>query len=281
MSTKINPENNEPFTDAYLIGREMQQVQTSPQRIPGGKPYLLLQGTQGELIVHQVEHLDERPARIDRRLTFSDSESFIRYINDFRDEGTRIWALFGNSGGKYQAVLDYHHDADHPRWGSHVADYSCPTTPEWDRWIGLSGKPMTQDVFADFVEEQRLAFIDPDVATMLEISRSLEASTSGKFESKINPQNGSRTLVYVADTTATAGGSAKLSIPNEIVVRLQPFRRGAHYQVKARLVYRIREGKVTFQYDLIQAHVIIETAMLEISTAIEEQTGIKPYNGSL
>ena len=270
------------FVEAHQLGEHAQLLRGNVHRVDdGGRPFVILERCPGSFEVHALDGFGSAPDHLESTVTLSDAGSFIKYVNDFKDSGSRIFALFGDTGGKFRAVLDYHHDPMQPRWGKHVAVYTCPTTPEWDRWIKLNAQMLAQADFSDFVEDQRLAFVTPDVATMLEIARTLEASQTGKFESNINPTNGNKTLVYKDEVNATAGGSAKLTIPSSITVRLQPFRRGSTYQLEARLLYRIRDGKVSFQYQLVRAHEIIEIALKEISAQIVDKVGITPYNGTL
>jgi uncharacterized protein YfdQ (DUF2303 family) len=268
------------FKDAFSLGRQSMQMSADIKQLNGGSPFVILEDN-GEFSVHDLEKYAKTPSRLRQTATFSDTESFVHYVNDFKDSGTRIFALFGDKGGQFDAVLDYHETPMDPRWCDHVAIYSCPTTPEWDKWMKLNNAFMVQADFSDFVEDQRTAFSDPNAATMLEIARTLEASQTGKFESSINPSNGNKTLVYKDEVNASAGGSARIPIPSVITVRLQPFRRGAVYQLEARLLFRIRDGKVTFQYQLVRAHEIIEIALKEISSKIVDACGIVPYNGVL
>lgn len=282
MSTK---ENNLPleiassFEIAHDAGQKFQQAQAEIRRVEtGGKPFVVVE--TGKMEFKDVESFAASPTRVRQNVTMSDRESFIRYVNDFKDTSSRIFARFSDTGGSFRAVLDYHNDPVTPRWGDHVAIYACPTTPEWDLWIANNAKTLTQDQFSEFVEKMRLSFKEPDVATMLEIARTLEASQTGKFESHINPTNGNRSLIYKDETNAVAGPS-KTSIPSIITLLLQPFRRGSMYQVEAGLRYRIAGGKVTFQYDLVRAHEVVETALKEIAVEVEEKTSIRPYNGEL
>lgn len=267
------------FEFAHNAGQVFNQAQAEVHQIQMvGKPFIIIE--TGKMEIKDVEYLAATPTRVRQTVTLSDRASFIRYVNDFKDTGSRIFARFSDTGGSFRAVLDYHNDPVTPRWGNHVAIYACPTTPEWDLWIANNAKALSQDAFSELVEKMRLSFKDPDVATMLEIARTLEASQTGKFESHINPANGNRTLIFKDETTATAG-TYKTPIPNSITLLLQPFRRGSMYQVEAGLRYRIAGGKVTFQYDLVRAHEVVETALKEISVEVEEKTLIQPYNGDL
>ena len=269
------------FAEAHALGEKAQilrgQVHRSEDK---GKPFLILETFPGHFEVKELENFGAVPDLLDANVTLSDADSFIRYVNDFKDGGSRIFALFGDKGGKFRAVLDYHEDPKDPRWCQHVAEYTCPTTPEWDDWMNNNAKLLTQDQFSEFVEKQRLVFRTPDAATMLEIARTLEATKTGTFRSEINPANGNRTLHWKDETEVRAGGG-KMEIPTEITVALQPFRRGSQYTLAARLLHRIRDGKAHFAYELVRAHETVETALKEISAQIVEKCGIVPYNGVL
>lgn len=239
-----------------------------------GTPFLFVNGQ-----AVSVEHLLPAPVRRKVNTQFKDLQSFVDYVNEFKRPQSKIFAEFGERGGSFTAALDFH-SVEKPSFVEDKAVYACPTTPEWNAWLEKNGKPISQVEFAHFVEEQRVAFVKPSGATMLEIARTLEGKTECVFKSGANLTNGDRELVYAESTTGTAGRGEKLPIPSKIEILVQPFFHGVAYTVEALLRYRINGGNVVFIYELQKVHDIIDAALLKIKNDITEKTQITPYIGT-
>ncbi len=164
-------------------------------------------------------------------------------------------------------------------WREHTATHSCRPTNEWIRWVNQSGKAMNQVQFAEFIEDNLLDIHAPPGADLLELARNLEAKKTIKFSSSFRSTDGQRKLVYDEDVqSGTSKGDMK--VPETFILGLMVFKGGASYKVEARLRYRFPEGKLSFSYDLVRPHKIIEAAFNDVFTKIAKECGTKILNGS-
>jgi uncharacterized protein YfdQ (DUF2303 family) len=264
------------FQAALDAGVQLAAIQKSES----GREFIALpEGARIELL----DELREFPARQKANVQVSELDSLIRYLKAFGGK-TRIFAAINKIAGNasFVAVLDYHEGKEgKPGWCQHKVTFTASQTPEWKIWSGSNRKQMSQVQFAQFMEENVGDIVEPSGASMLEISKTLEAKTSVEFKSGIRLENGDHQLRYVTETTGRAGGNANLEIPAFFVLGLPPFDGGPAYKIQARLRYRIADGNLSLWYELVNPHKIIDAACKEMLTTVEHETSIVPFIGSL
>jgi len=254
---------------------------------PNSTPYAVV--PPGATLKDLSEFL-EKPLRVKQRVALEEVESFIRYVTEYSDHRTRLFAEVNENGATITAVLDYHtgnkvHDETEPDaeptpgWCKHVAEYTCPLTVEWKRWTAHNGKPMEQTAFAEFIEQNQLEVVTPPGAELLEIAQTLKAKSNVDFLSGLRLSNGQQQLQYMEATSAQAGVNGNLSVPEEIELGIPVFQGGPRYSVKAFLRYRISNKKLNFHYVLFNPHKVIEHAAKAILEAVETGTKIEPFMG--
>lgn len=165
----------------------------------------------------------ERPRFITAAPQFHESKAFIAYVNEFKDRATRI---FYTQDGNFIAVIDYH-DAneamgDH---GDHVAKLTLKRAPEWLDWVKANGEAMTQQDFAEFIEDHARDVTQPDPEQMLVIATGLQAKMGAEFRQAINQSDGTIQLQYDEKVEGTVRGSQQ-PIPKQFQVCQRPFRTG-------------------------------------------------------
>lgn len=211
-----------------------------------------------------------------------DSDSFIRYVNEHKFEATRIFASVDGNGATFNAILDYHlangGEADR---GLHRANYALKHSVEWLRWKQRDGQKFTQKEFAKFIEDNLVDFVSPPGAEMFDIATTLEATTSVNFKKGIRLQNGNESLLYQETTEAKAGAAGELEIPKEIRIMIPVFDRQDSTFVTLRLRYRIDDGTLTFSYEIIAPHKIIDVMISAMIDRIKVGTEIEPFRGSV
>ena len=88
---------------------------------------------------------------------------------------------------------------------------------------------MPQEEFATFIEDNLTDIFAPEgsdlppAAAMLEISRTLEATSSHTFSQRTNLKSGERKLAYNETLNATAGPGEEMSIPDKFIIKLPIF----------------------------------------------------------
>lgn len=201
--------------------------------------------------LEDLEEFQDRPRRATGTFTAHSIESFLSYFNRFGDPNSVIFCDMESN--KLVARLNHHEVGDKPRHGDHQAKYTAPYSLEWQRWKKADGNRMTQIDFAFFMEENASDVVDPDAATMIEVSQSLKATKKGQFVSDQRLSNGSIQFTYDESIDATTGRK-KLQVPETFVIGVPIFYGGPRYKLDARLRFRIGDdGKLAMWFDLHRA----------------------------
>lgn len=255
-----------------------------------------LEGFEAPVIAHEysktrtlesLERFMANPIRKRAQLTLRDHSSFIDYVQGHKEPGTIILAELNENGGSFTAIIDYHHAVSPvasgygvPRFGDHVCKYVAEHTPEWKRWIGQSGKPLSQTGMALFIEDNMFDIIEPAAARMLELVKTLEATQGVEFKSAVRLQNGDRQLHYAHQTTAKAGQQGDMEIPEKFTLRFGVFVNGPVYDIPCRFRYSIKDGALLMAYEVERPHKIIDLALSDARTAIVQTTQLPVLLGS-
>src|ERR1051326_745785 len=147
---------------------------------------LIPNGYKAEALEKFTEQYRLNPVRIKTRLQCTRAESFIGYVNEFKEDYTKVFVDLVKSV-KLVAVIDYHH-ATAPdaiaMWCDHLAVYEPPFTPEWQRITGGNKRRMNQLELLEFLEENQALIISPSGASLLELVGSLEGKSHARSEER-------------------------------------------------------------------------------------------------
>lgn len=245
-----------------------------PKAIDGGAPFVMV---PSDAIVRSVEEHLLAPTRARGTITLHDAPSFVRVVNDHCDGGSRIYMT--ETPTRFVAVLN-ESAKNEPGWRDHRAVYECPMSVEWVTWTAAHKKAMTQADFAQFIEDNLPDIVSPDSATILEVSRSIEAKKSVAFASAVRLSNGQSELAYEEKIEGTAA-KGKLQIPETIVLGIPVLKGGPLYKVEARLRYRIDgSSRLHLWVDLLRAHKVVEHAVAEVRKLIGDSVLIPILAGA-
>ncbi len=239
------------------------------------------------------------PERREGTARLSDLGSFVQHAVRFADVDSALFANSDPTAPSLTSVLDYHRiGADGaPRYGKHRGVYAFPLSAEWLAWRAQNGAAMDQAKFAEFLENRILDVTDPsDVGAtpakliegigckfatpskLLELSRGLSIRVSSKVQTSQNLSTGEASLVYAAQHEDEAG--AALKVPGAFLIVLPVFKNGSPYQVAVRLRYRVREGAITWFYELYQADRVFDHAFKEACDLASTATKLPLFLGS-
>ncbi len=105
---------------------------------------------------------------------------------------------------------------------------------------------------------------------MLEIALSMQAKTKVAFEKATRLDNGQVHFVYREEIDGKAGANGQFKIPEKFIIGLKLFEGGSHYQLDAKLRYRINNGALSIWYELIRPHKTIEANLQDTKVKILE-----------
>ncbi|MFJ8146002.1 DUF2303 family protein [Streptomyces sp. NPDC096048] len=265
-------------TDSVQPIAALAQQALAPKDVEPGRIYLVATA-DGE-----IETVDltgpEFTGRLERKTgttTVRDAASFLTYYAKHHDDSTEVYSDVEKL--TVTAVLDAH-QADGARFGGHRLHLALRKTKAWEEWTSLDGKLLTQDQFANFLEDHLAYLVDPDAATMLEIAQSIKASTKAEFQSSSRLQSGERKFSFVEDTKASAGAKGDIAIPETFKIAVPPFEGADAYSMTARFKYRIDRGQLALGFKLEQPEERAKAAFADVLAAIAEGVDTPILNGT-
>ncbi len=217
-------------------------------------------------VMNLEEHMPH-PARVRKHMTFTDTNSFLSYFNEFSKQGnTKLFATRNISGVSFLCVFDYDRpgtvNTDEaswqseevmplPQWNEHRCYLGMKYHPDYIDLKCLDGKMMSQQDFALFVEKNTHLFHDPDGATMLEMAQHLKGMTKAQFQSGRRLSNGQVSIEYIEETRAQ-GAKGELDVPEYITMFTPIFDGFDPEEIRASFRWRIGDDKkITLGFSLL------------------------------
>lgn len=184
-----------------------------------------------------------------------------------------LWGDY--STGTVVAVYN-DHTKDVAGWRDDLLTLKVGKDPDWERWEQISGKYFSQEEFGDLIEELLHTVINPDQADLYEIINSVRASSSAQFESRIDRSDGSQSLTYTEEISASAGKATRqLEVPKTITLQLRPWEGHIEtYEIEAWFRLRVSNGSLALAIKLKPTKQILRTAWDDLTRKIVDQAGI-------
>lgn len=235
-------------TEAEVVGRLAQEAARPTVISDPSKPQVLVVPAASSAEVLELDRFLDEPRRKKGLYGPADVESFIDYTTTHAVKGhTTVWV---DPSQTMVVALINDNAADKGGWGDHRARLVLNRTPEWRHWLARDGKYLTQEDFAEHLQEGILEIVDPEGAEMLEIAQTLQGSTDVQWKSANRVDNGAVSFKYQENVTASAGAKGELEVPQEMTLGVSPFFGEEPFSVTARIRYRVRAGALTIGYKL-------------------------------
>lgn len=233
---------------------------TRAQKIEGTTHLLVPADFKHVDITSAVEKAQEGPNRPQGTVHLRDIDSFNKYVAD--QGGVVSTYIYADPDTRtLTAVLNDHCAITKPGagWRDFRVVYTAELSREMDIWLRHNKKPMEQEEFAVFLEDNIADVVEPSGETMLAIALTMQAKTEVNFSSSRRLDNGQVQLAYTETIDARAGAGS-IEIPREFRIGMRLFKNGEGYSIRARLKYRLGGGKVKFWYELDRPENAIEDA---------------------
>jgi uncharacterized protein YfdQ (DUF2303 family) len=257
---------------------ETARLSTIPHKVEPGGLYVVPTANGANVVDLTGDKYRDTPARKEGTVVVHDVASFGAYYGKHADAASEVFADAGSA--RITAVLDAH--SGHARWQAHRLSWQVRTDPHWQTWIASDGKMMSQQEFAEFIEDNA-----PDVAAdspvkaadLIELAQKFQATTKVTFSQGHRLASGETQLTYVEETNASAGRRGEIQIPPDFSIGVPPFEGGPAYRVKARFRYRISDGTVRLGYRLNRPEDAARDAFEEIAEQVETGCGATVMRG--
>jgi uncharacterized protein YfdQ (DUF2303 family) len=259
---------------------ELTVAATAVREVGDATLLVLPPGFQHHDITKAVQAAAPAPARPSGTVTLTDVASFIAYVkNHAAAPSSYIYA--DSDRRKLVAVLNDHCQGDlrEAGWRDFRAEYSAELSREFQLWLAANAKPMEQEEFAIFIEDNIADVAEPTGETLLQIALTLQAKTEVNFGSARRLDNGQVQLHY-SETIDARASAGNIEIPREFRLGVRVFKNGDAYGIRARLKYRLGAGKLRFWYELDRPDDIIEHAFEAYIDAARTSAGITVLRGS-
>lgn len=228
----------------------------------------------------------EPPAIKEGAVKTQDVAGFSQYFARFADSDSLVFA--DPQKFTFDGVIDYHREgAGEAQRKRHKVNLTLQQTERWKVWHGANKQKKNQEAFAAFIEDNLAdIYAPPDIpkmpeaATMLEVSRTLEATGSMTFAQKTDLQNGQRTLSYQEVVNGVAGHKSDLPIPDRFCIKVPVFLNQAATVVECRLRYRVSGGKLEMWFDMLRVDEMLAAEFGEARAAVEKACGRTAILGS-
>lgn len=215
------------------------------------------------------------PATIAAHVECDTLQSLADYVEAYQQPGMVVFASMRG----VRACLDYSTEHDEVGNSQHTADFSITTTPEWRAWSAISGRPMDQRSFAEFIEEHLDEIASPPAADVLTVANTLRGKRNIEWSNVADLANGDKSLVWEEKTDAKSAGDIR--VPSKITLMI-PIYEGAEeettYEVTALFRYRIAEGKLTYEVKLLKTEKLLKLAFERV---VEQLQALLPESTTL
>lgn len=225
-----------------------------------GVPHLV---TPADISVKECSELLPRPLALKEARAFYEVESFARYVNQFRDDDTRIYVTHETPNIlELCAVFDDHEGVRHeddneapavnnarPRWKRHRAFLKLEPSAELRVWMMRADERMDQLAFAQFLQEQ-IPFIAEPAADMLQRAVTVFSTVeSDDIESVVAPGGGE----YAVNTKSGVVSTGPVKLPELVVLMLRPYPRAdaIPFSARVRWSFSKRDKTLSFWYALM------------------------------
>lgn len=220
---------------------------------------------------------DDKPRRIITNQRLDDIESFTNYTNAHASTSTNIYSC--RSTNRIKARFD-DYMPNEPNHCGHTASIEFSITKEFARWLHIEGRPLSQQEFIEFIQDNADDVREPTAADLLTQISELQATKKTDIASKVDITTGGFTI----EVKSEDGLSKSLQLPREIKIGVLIFEHerskkdAQAWPVTFQIRTKIRDGQITFRLcnnriDLLQEKAFNEnkTALLELINDVDNK----------
>jgi uncharacterized protein YfdQ (DUF2303 family) len=212
------------------------------------------------------------PPRVKRQITLSDLGELHLYLGELLSTKSAPYpVIFADHAELKFTLFPEYHLAEKLSWLDHSATVRLAHSREFNAWKVKDGVRMSQVEFAEFIDRNVIDITNPTGATMLTMAQTLEATRTEVFKSAVRVSDGTHKFTWANDAADNKGNT---EVPERFSLALRIFQGDEEaVEVTAKLYYRIKEGALTFFYQLHRIDEIIEKLWDEKLIKLREALG--------
>lgn len=227
--------------------------------------------------VTMLDHLLTRPLRQKTIRTLDTVSSFNEYVKRFKNHESSAYITKNSGGYIITAEIDHRSSAEFV-FDDHKASVSLVYSEPMTKWFAMNGKTMSQDQFADLLEERSKEIREPSAADILELAQSLHVTRNLSVKSMVRSNRSHNAISFNQDQGIRGGVDGDVELPTSFAIEVEPFaRHRLSTKIVALLRPRIKEDKPVFTYELQLVEEAVEDVLAEIVSQIELQTSLPVY----
>jgi uncharacterized protein YfdQ (DUF2303 family) len=278
------------ITAAAEVVRDLAIQAERPHKLELEHYYVLARPDGG---VEKIDLTEDRwrdwPARKRGTVTVRNVASFKAYYAKHADDASEVFADLDK--GTVTAVLDAHGTytagggEDGARWQQHRLILALAPTLPWQEWTAKDRKFMSQELFAEFIEEHARD-VDPQGAVksadLLETAQNFKATLKGSVTSGKRVSSGQTQFSYIEEITATGQNAARKTIemPEEFDLLIAPYEDIDPAVMAVRLRYRIQQDKsLVLGYFMNNPVRVAREAVAEVVAKLAGECGVTVMHG--
>ena len=227
--------------------------------------------------IQSLEKHMAQPYRVAQRAELQSLDSFLKYCDAHKEPHSVIF--FDEKALCAQLFVDYHKSNSAPSWKDHRALYSAELDDRWVEWRRNSSAKMNQIELAQFIERHVKDFKEPTGAEMLTMATNFQVNRKVTYGNAVNLSTGEVQFEY----SNANGGKGTMTVPETFKLAIPVFKNGDHYEVEAKLRYRLHDEQLVLMYELINDDDILRDAVSGEEGMIVklEASGLPVYLGKL
>lgn len=267
-------------TTVDAIERITQQAADGDQLDPGAI-YAYRLGDRVHLVDLTGDQYMTQPTRKTGVVKVRDVTSFATFWEK-HSIGDRSEIYADRDARTITAVLDAHGaDAEDTGWAQHRLILGLNFSEQMKTWLAADNRLMSQEAFAEFLDDNRADIYSPPAAEMLEIAQTIEGTSKVDWQASHRLVDGQRRLAYVETNTARAGQKGELAIPTVLLIHLPVFDGATEaHQLEARFRHRIDGGALKLGVKLVRPNDLITAAFNGVVDQVAEACGAVVMRGA-
>jgi len=257
------------------------RMSTEPHILDLGE-YHIVPTANGDVRIFDLtgDQYRDTPRHKTGTVTVRDVPSFLAVYGKHASPDAEVFA--DRTRATITAILDAHtgHGGT-PQWQGHRVMLALKHTDAFNAWSGVNGKMMSQNDFAEFIEDRRADIITPAAADVLELAQTFQATTKVDFKSSTILKTGQRQLSYVESIDASAGHRGEMAVPDHLQLAVAIFE-GATVAdaITARLRFRIVDGKLNLAVILDQLGDVVRAAFEGVIADVQADIKVPVLRGT-